>query len=409
MGKDLKGKELGDGLSQKKDGRYCARFTDRFGKRPEFKSTTLDDCKAWLKEQQAIDILKQNVVNENTTLDQYFEQWIEVHKYGIIKDNTKAGYIVHYKKHISPYLGNMKLSDISRLKVRSLINKEHREGYSYETRTRTKAMLQDILERALEDEMVKTNVARGIKLIRDEEREPRVLTVDEQRDIMRAIAGTFYANILETILGSGLRPGEAYALTENDCDFKNRLIHVNKTLIYQKWEHMGDTKKELHIDGPKTYTSIRSVPMSDMAYDALQRQIIQKKIISRRYHSGNIQIPEGMEDFIFTTQFNTPLKSQNVLDDLEKRIKAINVMRDDMEQIEPIHVHTFRHTFATRCIEAGMQPKTLQKILGHASLQMTMDLYVHVTEDRKHEEIHLLDDAVDKIMGSTTNIIPFVS
>lgn len=105
MGKDLKGKELGDGLSQKKDGRYCARFTDRFGRRPEYKSKNLSECRKWLKEQKAMDALEQNVIDVGTTLDQYFLTWLNIHKYGIIKDNTKAGYIVHYKKHIAPIFG----------------------------------------------------------------------------------------------------------------------------------------------------------------------------------------------------------------------------------------------------------------------------------------------------------------
>lgn len=409
MGKDLNGKELGDGLSQKKDGRYCARFTDRFGRRPEFKSRILSDCKDWLEKQRALDLLKQNVVNEHMTLDQYFKQWLEVHKYGIIKDNTRAGYIVHYQKHISPVLGKMKVSEITRLKIKALLNEEHKNGYAYETRNRTRILIQDILERALEDRMVRVNEARGIKLIRDDEKEPRVLSVEEQKEFMTAFAGTFYYNLVSLMIGSGLRPGEAYALEEKDCDFENRIIHVSKTLIYQEWKHAGDDKKTFHIDGPKTYTSIRDVPMSDIAKEALEKQIIQKRIIASRVHTGNKGMPEGMENLLFTTRFNTPLESQIVLDALKKCVDDINVMKDDLEKMEYIHAHTFRHTFATRCIEAGMQPKTLQKILGHATLQMTMDLYVHVTDERKHEEIQLIDKSINNIMKEESNIIPFIN
>lgn len=121
MGKDLKGKELGDGLSQKKDGRYCARFTDRFGRRPEYKSKSLSECRKWLKEQKAMDTLEQNVVDDGITLDQYFLTWLDIHKYGIIKDNTKAGYIVHYKKHISPIFGKKKVSEIKKSKSKHYI------------------------------------------------------------------------------------------------------------------------------------------------------------------------------------------------------------------------------------------------------------------------------------------------
>ena len=72
MGKDLNGKELGGYLSQKKDGRYLARFTDRFGRRPEYKSYDLKACRKWLKEHKALDTLSQNVIDESTKFEDYF-------------------------------------------------------------------------------------------------------------------------------------------------------------------------------------------------------------------------------------------------------------------------------------------------------------------------------------------------
>ena len=75
-------------------------------------------------------------------------------------------------------------------------------------------------------------------------------------------------------------------------------------------------------------------------------------------------------------------------------------MRDSLEAIEPFSGHVFRHTFATRCIEAGVQPKTVQKYLGHATLQMTMDLYVHVTDEFKKSEMNKFEEELNKICVS---------
>jgi len=69
-----------------------------------------------------------------------------------------------------------------------------------------------------------------------------------------------------------------------------------------------------------------------------------------------------------------------------------------------VHGHTFRHTFATRCIEAGVQPKTVQEYLGHATLQMTMELYVHVTDDFKQQEMDKLENALDKLVVSEEDV-----
>ena len=72
-------------------------------------------------------------------------------------------------------------------------------------------------------------------------------------------------------------------------------------------------------------------------------------------------------------------------------------MLDEIEKLQPFGGHTFRHTFATRCLEAGVKPKTIQSYLGHASLDMTMNLYVHTTESVKMEEIDLLDQSISSL------------
>jgi len=74
-------------------------------------------------------------------------------------------------------------------------------------------------------------------------------------------------------------------------------------------------------------------------------------------------------------------------------------MRDSLEEFEAITPHTFRHTFATRSLEGNMKPKVLQKILGHATLQMTMDLYAHVLPDLQVDEMKLLEEEMAKVNG----------
>lgn len=73
----------------------------------------------------------------------------------------------------------------------------------------------------------------------------------------------------------------------------------------------------------------------------------------------------------------------------------INLTKDDLEKMEYFGGHVFRHTFATRCFEAGISPKTVQSYLGHASIQMTMDLYTSVLEDKKKIDMELLEKTID--------------
>ncbi len=100
-----------------------------------------------------------------------------------------------------------------------------------------------------------------------------------------------------------------------------------------------------------------------------------------------MQKESEFQDRLFITKYNTPINAQIAIDAINNIIKEINTMRDSLDQFEKFSFHTFRHTFATRCIESGINPKVVQEYLGHATLQMTMDLYVHITDDAKHSEI----------------------
>lgn len=401
VGKDLKGKELGKGLSQRKDGRYVGRFTDRFGNRPEFKSFQLREVKSDLAKAIYEDERKLNVNNPNVTLDNWYKTWMDIYKYGVIKKNTKAGYIQHYKKHISPKLGKLKLCDISRLQIQELINKMDKLNYGYEAKNRTRIMILDMFNKAMQDEVVSRNPAKGIHITRDEEKEPRVLSKEEQSIFFDCCKGTFYDNLFVVAVNTGLRPGEVTALTEKDIDFNKKIISVSKTLIYQKWE--GDTVKTIHIDTPKTKTSVRKIPINQRTENALKKQIIQKSVIKNRYNAK--ECDEDFHDLLFTTKFNTPIIEQIYIDAIQKIVDEINSTRDVLDEFERFTPHCFRHTFATRCIEAGMKPKVLQKILGHATLQMTMDLYAHILPDVQADEMELLESEMIKIDNMSEEIV----
>lgn len=122
MGKDNNGKELGRCISQRKDGRYQARFTNRFGKRMEFKDGSLLNVRKWLAEEMSKDNLALNIIDSSITLDQWYEKWLSIYKYGVLKNSSRISYITQYKKHISPTLGRFKISEVTRTQIRSLIN-----------------------------------------------------------------------------------------------------------------------------------------------------------------------------------------------------------------------------------------------------------------------------------------------
>ncbi|MDD6036227.1 MAG: tyrosine-type recombinase/integrase [Lachnospiraceae bacterium] len=377
MGKDLKGKELGTGITQRKDGTYQARFIDRWGKRQTIYGKDLKLLRKDYAKCVADNERKLNV-KEQLTLDDWFTKWLEVYKNKSVRPNTKREYVHIYNKSISPYLGSRKINELVKSDIQQVVDRAYDSGYLYERQNKIRLILRDMLQRAIEDHLIVSNPVSGIKVRSEKEISARALTVSEQQIFLEFCTNTFYENLFQVALNTGLRPGELFALQVSDIDFENGLINVDKTLVYQKY--LTDTKKEFHVEPPKTKQSYRKVPINSVCKKYLLRQIEQKKIVETKQ-------PKEFNSYLFTTKYNTPLNSVILSDAIKSVIRQINLFRTAQDKLEFFSGHTFRHTFATRCLEAGVAPKVVQAILGHASLKMTMDLYTHVTEDKAIADI----------------------
>lgn len=377
MGKDLKGKELGSGISQRKDGLYQARYSDRWGKRKTIYNKNLREIR-----KQIAELISDNInftsIKEDILLNDWFERWMSVYKEKSIRPNTKREYTHIYQKNIEPYLGRRKINSLVKSDIQELIDIAHENGYQYERQNKIKVILKDMLQRAVEDNLVINNPVSGIKLRADKQIKARALSIDEQNTFFDYCQNTFYENLFNVAVNTGLRPGELFALNISDIDFENGYISVNKTLVYQKY--LTDTRKEFHVEPPKTKQSYRKVPINTICKIYLERQIELKKIVSSKR-------PKQENDFLFVTKFNTPLNSQIYSDAIKVIIRQINLARSFDDQFPIFSGHTFRHTFATRCFENGVDGKVVQDFLGHASLKMTMDLYTHVTKEKSAIDI----------------------
>ena len=377
MGKDLKGKELGIGLSQRKDGVYQARYTDRWGKRKTIYGNDIRLLRKQLAE-EITDNERFSNVKEDITLDYWFGRWMEVYKNKSVRPNTKREYTHIYQKNISPYLGDRNINTLIKSDIQLLIDTASDNGYAYERQNKIKVILKDMLQRAVEDQLVINNPVSGIKLRADKEIKAQALSAEEQNIFFDYCRNTFYENLFNVAVNTGLRPGELFALQLSDVDLEKGYIEVNKTLVYQKY--LTDSKKEFHIEPPKTKQSYRKVPINSICMSYIERQFELKKIISSKR-------PKQQNNYLFVTKFNTPLNSQIYSDAIKSVIKQINLLRPFDEQFPVFSGHTFRHTFATRCFENGVDAKVVQSYLGHASLKMTMDLYTHVTEEKSSNDI----------------------
>ncbi len=390
MGKDLKGKELGVGITQRKDGLYQGRYKDRFGKYKTIYNKKLGD----LRKELAIAVADNQLytsVRDEIKLDDWFKRWVDVYKKKSVRPNTLREYTHIYNKNISPFFGNRNINSIVKSDIQQLIDKIADDNYKYERQNKIKVILNDMFSRAIEDDLMIRNPTKGVKLRADKEFKAFALTAEQQIEFLEASKGTFYDNLYNVAVNTGLRPGELFALTLDDIHFDEGYIDVNKTLVYQKY--LDDKCKTFHIEPPKTKQSYRQVPINSECLKYLEKQFELKDIIKHKR-------PKEQNNYLFVTSCNTPLNSQIYADSIKTIVKQINLTKSFDDEFPVFSGHTLRHTFATRCFEAGVQPKVVQSYLGHATLKMTMDLYTHVTEERAAVDI-------ERIVKDKNNIVDF--
>ena len=384
MGKNLKGKEIGRGICQRKDGLYCARFVNKLGKRKEKYFNTVQEARNWLDDAKYED--KHNAFTpSDMTVDDWFEYWIN-HIVSGLSPNTKRNYCERYKYNIQPVIGNLKLVDVKPLHCKMVLN-EMEERYAGSTIRQTYISMGTMFKSALMNDFIQKHPMDGVRYTKPVRAVNNIkfLTVDEQEKFLEVAKRSHnyyqYALILET----GLRTGELIGLTWDSIDWNKRTLTVNKTLEFRHGQHFW------RAGPPKTPQSYRTIPLTNKAYEILEKvasRLNERKDSEMLYreleyidrHTGKKET-FFMGDLVFINwRTGEPAKNSSYDTHLYKLCDEAN--------IKSFCMHALRHTYATRAIERGMQPKVLQRLLGHASIQTTMDRYVHVSEDSLFNAVH---------------------
>ena len=373
MGKDLKGKEIGAGIVQQPNGTYFARFVDKFGKRRTKRSKKLQEVKQWLADATYIDQHSDLDQATDMLVDAWFDYWIGIKKQ-TVRPNTVRNYSERYERNIKGVIGYKLLTDVKPIHCQKIFSDMADEGYKTTTIYQTRIALYNMFEFARENDVLITNPCK--KSLKSDMGKPsdkkEALTIDVQKKFLEAVVGYSYENQYRFVLQTGLRTGELIGLKWSDIDFENRTMKIERTMEYRY--KVG----EWRVGPPKSKSGYRTIPLTDEAIRILENQRSKNKSLKL--------VPIEWKDIVFLCRKGTPVKNSTYDTGLFKYCDRVGIPRFSM--------HVLRHTFATRCIEGGMKPKTLQKILGHSNIGITMNLYVHITEDEKHREIDLVADAL---------------
>ncbi len=378
MGKDLKGKELGTGITQIKNGNYVGRFVSKSGKRIKKEFKKLQECRRWLANAKHEDELYHGNVTAHSdyTVDQWFSYWFENVKKPSLKYATQRMYTMCYRLYIHDVIGSFSLADVKPMHCQMVLSRMKDKNLSKSTIDETRLVMHMMFDYAEENELIRTNpVKKSVKAVSAVQTTKKTgLTLEEERKFLEGIKGCVYENQFRFILQTGVRVGELAGLTWANVDFDNHLFYVKQRVFYVK-HHVYD------IGEPKTKSGIRMIPLTKIAEEALRNQQVVMQ--------GIVPAEEKYRDFVFLNKEGYPIRDECYNQVIAKICDKVGIRR--------ISVHILRHTFATRCIEGGIKPKTLQTILGHSDLSMTMNIYVETTKDESIKEMKTVENYLASI------------
>ncbi len=304
----------------------------------------------------------QLVKTQDTLLKDYADNWLDTYKTSVGL-NTKAMYKNAINVHIKPELGHLPLNKLVRSDVQKLINDHHEHPRTCEI---IKLTLVQILNSAIEDKLIIENVAKKATLPKYHRTEKRALTELEKSAIKKADFTPRERAFVMLLFFFGLRRGEALALTKADIDLKNRILTVNKIVIF-------DVNTPIIKTGSKSDAGNRSIPIPDSVWGLLRDYL--KTVDSFYLFPGkNYQTLSKTQ---YTRMWDNIIKKMNaaVITDKEKLIGA--------EPIQDLTAHIFRHNYCTMLYYSGISQKKAVELMGHSDIKMIMEVYAHLDDQKE--------------------------
>lgn len=364
------------GMRKTVRGTYESRFT-LDGKRYSVYGKSIRECREKEEARRRELLAGLNVTGKDFTLDQYFEKW-EQARLGSVRESTirTERYIYRLVSSLprgedGPRFGEIRLRTLEGQHIKDA-QSHLRQTYSASTVNRAMSVVKALLESAVVERLIFWNPSKGLRQLKDGKKPPRetihrALTLEETEAFFHAAKarGSWYVPFYAFLLNTGCRFGEAGALMPKDIS--GGLIRIERTLTKTIDGHLviGSDAKTGH--------SVRVIPARQAALDAISAQQAQNRMQFGLTVGSDEDLP------IFRAPRGGLLGARCIGSDIDR------ICRD--AGIERFTAHAFRDTFATRAVESGMQAKTLQEILGHADIGITMNLYAHVMEETKRRQM----------------------
>ncbi len=362
-----RGNNEGTIYKDEKNGRWIAQATID-GKRKSFYGKTRTEANKKLT-----DAIKQNeqgtyIDPSKLTLGEWLDKWLMTYKMPSLKPKTIEGYYHMMELHVKPELGKIKLKDLTADRIQNHYRDKTKAGYSSKTVKHIHTIIHDALKHAVRMGELFRNVSDHAILPKQETIKPmRVLTKEEQQKFMDTCKAQPHDGGLAFILdlATGLRLGELLAVTWDDIDIEAGVLKVSRNI--SRIMNMDTKKTEIMEGTPKTKAGKRSIPIPTSVFEMLKAY----------------KPEDERKGLLFPSSAGTPIEPRNM------QRKFYNMI--EKAEIEKANIHALRHTYCTRLLESGVQPNTAKELMGHSSIQVTLDIYGHVMPEMKHSAVDTIN------------------
>lgn len=396
--KDRNGRILRTGEFHRKDGSYMYRWTDVNKERQCVYASTLNELRE--QERDIAQEIANGVVRKSMTLNALIEMYLE--SKANIKPTTRSNYWRYYRVDIkNSFLGGMSINTIKKAHILKYYKELSDKGLANSTIAIFQKVIRPAFQLAVDSDMLAKNPADNCLKEYNVKKEVRyALTIEQENELLErcdlTANGKFLKPLICTILYTGLRLGEVLGLTWDDVDFENKTISINHHLVCGTI----DNHMVLYIEKGTKNGEDRETPMNDLAYEWLKRRRKQWMI-----HKKDLDYSiDGYSNFVFLNQHNGRICRPAIIRRFlrDKIVAEGNKTREIQLPATPPHI--LRHTFCTRLAEAGVDLKTMQFLMGHEDIKITLEVYDHINQNRINNEMDKINSYTNLYTKSYTNL-----
>lgn len=366
----------GENIYKRKDGRWEGRY--KKGRKVNGKLiygyVYADNYKEVKRSLNKL-ITKYDIAANENFVDAFdYEEWIVVwleQQQTMLKKSTHSTYTYKLQKYVYPVLGKLNIKEISKDNIQELIKILEDSKYESGTIHNIYHIVKKSFNDALDQKVVDENPCTSIRLPRKNKNQLRALSLAQQKKLEATLESIEFHKSLPVLLAlnAGLRIGEIAALTWEDVDFTKRMVHVRHTYNRFPSQNSETARTMLVFDEPKTKHSMRVVPMTKKLYSFLKKWSCESE---SKFVCSNKNYP--CEPRVIAYYFEGIKKDSGITD---------------------FHFHQLRHTFATRCIESHGDVASISKILGHSSIQTTLNIYCDSLTESRVKAIQNMENLIN--------------